>query len=186
MNHAIDRIYSGIGINFALTPSLMDHVWKETSPTSPHTTPSTPLTPSPLRKLFLDVLVVFWSDPRSPNPNAVILRSLSVSPNFSRPLKDAWDQLFNEHSDLRNEFIHGLQGGVRLMPVNAYFASAAPVGRGATTGGGVGRGAKVVVAKGEGLGGQVGKGLGQDGGVVVKEEKEESTEHLSLATGACV
>jgi hypothetical protein len=183
MNHAIDRIYSGIGINFALTPSLMDHVWKETSlshsptslPTSssPHTTPSTPRAPSPLRKLLLDVLVVFWSDPRSPNPNAVILRSLSVSPNFSRPLKDAWDQLFNEHADLRNEFIHGLQGGVRLMPVNAYFATSAPVGRGAAIGGGVGRGAKVVVAKGEGLGGQVGKGVGQNGGVIVKEEKDE-------------
>jgi hypothetical protein len=181
MNHAIDRIYSGIGINFALTPSLMDHVWKETSPspspspspTSPHTTTSTVLTPSPLRKLLLDVLVVFWSDPRSPNPNAVILRSLSESPNFSRPLKEAWDQLFNEHTDLRNDFIHGLQGGVRLMPVNAYFASSAPVGRMAASGGGLGRGTKVAMAKSEGLGGQVVKGLGQDGGVVVKEVKDE-------------
>jgi hypothetical protein len=173
MNHAISRIFSGIGVYFALTPSLMDHVWKETSPvpsttTTTTTTTTTVLTPSPLLKLFLDVLVTYWSHSPSPNPNAVILRSLSVSLNFSAPLKEAWDRLFNEHTDLRNDFIYGLQGGVnKLMPVNAYFATSAPSTQSGMVKGGV-------------AGSEFGKEEGRGGGRVeedvdVKEEKTDET-----------
>jgi hypothetical protein len=57
MNHCITRIYHAIGTHFALTPSLMNHVWSETSVTK------TVLQPSPLRKLLMDVLVTYWSHP---------------------------------------------------------------------------------------------------------------------------
>jgi hypothetical protein len=128
MNHGLVHVYSGIGTYFALTPSLMDHVWKETSAKPAESSrqpakPSTVLHPSPLRKLLMDVLVTYWSYPNSANPNAIILRSLALSPHFSTPLKHAWDALFDAHKDLREDFIHGLQGGSTLLPVHAYFAS---------------------------------------------------------------
>jgi hypothetical protein len=188
MNYAISRIYAGIGVYFALTPALMDQVWRETSPSSsplpspspPSSTfssPSTPststvLTPSPLRKLLLDVLVSYWSHTHSPNPNAVILRSLSVSPNFSTSLKEAWDRLFNEYTDLRNDFIYGLQGGVnKLMPVNAYFVTSAPITQSGMVSGGVaGNEFRKEHSRGDG---RVGKE------VVVKEEKEDETDVLA-------
>ncbi|KAI4959006.1 hypothetical protein J4E86_002726 [Alternaria arbusti] len=129
MNHTIQHIYSGIGRHFALTPTLIDHVWRETTPSSSPI--STILTPSPLRNLLLHTLTSYWSQPGpQQNPNAIILRSLSVSHeqgHFSTGLKDAWDRLFNEHEDLRSEFIHGLQAGPgQLGAVGAYFASSAP------------------------------------------------------------
>ncbi|KAL1799925.1 hypothetical protein ACET3X_000267 [Alternaria dauci] len=170
MNHAISHIYTGIGVYFALTPSLMDYVWKETSP-SPTTSSTTVLTPSPLRKLLLDVLVMNWSRYHPSNPNAIIARSLSVPPNFSVPLKVAWDRLFDEHTELRSEFIHGLQGGVQLMPVNAYFATPKPTGQSGMAQGGV--------AASE-FGKEHGHGSGQvKKEVAVKEEQNGETDVLA-------
>jgi hypothetical protein len=60
MNHCTTRIYHAIGTHFALTPSLMNHVWSETSVTQ---SPATVLHPSPLRKLLMGVLVTYWSHP---------------------------------------------------------------------------------------------------------------------------
>lgn len=178
MNHAISRIYAGIGVYFALTPSLMDYVWKETSPSptitssssnsssgsTPSATAKNVLAPSPLRKLLLDVLVTHWSRHHPSNPNAVVVRSLSVSPNFSAPLKVAWDRVFDEHTDLRNEFIYGLQGGVQLMPANAYFATPLPTGQSGMVKGGV---ANSEFRK------EHGRGSGQaEKEVVIKEDKK--------------
>ena len=178
MNHAISRIYAGIGVYFALTPSLLDYVWKETSPSptitssssnslsgsTPSATAKNVLAPSPLRKLLLDVLVTHWSRHHPSNPNAVVVRSLSVSPNFSAPLKVAWDRLFDEHTDLRNEFIYGLQGGVQLMPANAYFATPLPTGQSGMVKGGV---ANSEFRK------EHGRGSGQaEKEVVIKEDKK--------------
>ncbi|CAN9083749.1 unnamed protein product [Alternaria sp. RS040] len=160
MNHAISRIYAGIGVYFALTPSLMDYLRQRMS--SP---------PPPLRKLLLDVLVTHWSRHHPSNPNAVVVRSLSVSPNFSAPLKVAWDRLFEEHTDLRNEFIYGLQGGVQLMPANAYFATPLPTGQSGMVKGGV---ADSDFRKEHGrVGGQAEKE------VVVKQEKKGEMEVLT-------
>jgi hypothetical protein len=50
------------------------------------------------------------------------MRSLALSPHFSTPLKLAWDNLFDTHKDLRENFIHGLQGGVQMLPVHGYYA----------------------------------------------------------------
>ncbi|CAN9100802.1 unnamed protein product [Alternaria alternata] len=153
MNHAISRIYAGIGVYFALTPSLLDYLRQRMS--SP---------PPPLRKLLLDVLVTHWSRHHPSNPNAVVVRSLSVSPNFSAPLKVAWDRLFDEHTDLRNEFIYGLQGGVQLMPANAYFATPLPTGQSGMVKGGV---ANSEFRK------EHGRGSGQaEKEVVIKEDKK--------------
>ncbi|KAI4700792.1 hypothetical protein J4E81_003756 [Alternaria sp. BMP 2799] len=169
MNHTIQHIYSGIGRHFALTPSLIDHVWRETTPSSSPI--STVLTPSPLRNLLLHTLTSYWSQPGpQQNPNAIILRSLSVSHgqgHFSTGLKDAWDKLFNEHEDLRNEFIHGLQAGPgQLGVVGVYFATSATVVVGT---GGVGR-SEVVKGKEK----EKGEGVGwvdTGRGVIIKEEE---------------
>ena len=181
LNHTIQHIYSGIGRHFALTPTLIDHVWRETTPSSSPT--SIVLTPSPLRNLLLHTLTSYWSQPGpQQNPNAIILRSLSVSHgqgHFSRGLKDAWDTLFNEHEDLRNEFIHGLQAGPgQLGVVGAYFATSATVVVG-TGGGGGGVGRSEAVKgkekeKGEGIGSV---DTGRE--VVIKEEESGEMKVLS-------
>ena len=172
MNHCITRVFSGIGTFFALTPTLMDHVWNETAVTQPSssssstsdmtTKPSAVLHPSPLRKLFMDVLVAYWSHPNPEHPNAVILRSFALSPHFSTPLKHAWDQLFDAHKDLREDFIHGLQGGSQLLQIHGYFASS-----------GV-RTEKVVKEMGHAASGKGGgRGTGYDVVVVKKEHVDE-------------
>ncbi|KAI4619674.1 hypothetical protein J4E83_005529 [Alternaria metachromatica] len=171
MNHTIQHIYSGIGRHFALTPTLIDHVWRETTPSSSPI--STILTPSPLRSLLLHALTSYWSQPGpQQNPNAIILRSLSVSHgqgHFSTGLKDAWDRLFDEHEDLRNEFIHGLQAGPgQLGVVGAYFATSGTVVVG-TGGGGVGRSEAI---KGKEKEKDEGVGWVDTGrGVLIKEEE---------------
>ncbi|KAI4648470.1 uncharacterized protein J4E79_010092 [Alternaria viburni] len=179
MNHTIQHIYSGIGRHFALTPSLIDHVWRETTPSSSPI--STILTPSPLRNLLLHTLTSYWSQPGpQQNPNAIILRSLSVSHgqgHFSTGLKDAWDGLFNEHEDLRNEFIHGLQAGPgQLGVVGVYFATSGTVVVG--TGGGGGDRSEAVKGKekekGEGVAWvDTGKGF------IIKEEESGETKVMN-------
>ncbi|CAN9297435.1 unnamed protein product [Alternaria alternata] len=145
MNHAISRIYAATAKNV--------------------------LAPSPLRKLLLDVLVTHWSRHHPSNPNAVVVRSLSVSRNFSAPLKVAWDRLFDEHTGLRNEFIYGLQGGVQLMPANAYFATPLPTGQSGMVKGGV---ANSEFRK------EQGRGSGQaEKEVVIKEEKKGEMDVLA-------
>ncbi|KAI4656199.1 hypothetical protein J4E93_000918 [Alternaria ventricosa] len=196
MNHTIQHIYSGIGRHFALTPTLIDHVWRSTTPT-PSSSPSplspstsTILTPSPLRNLLLHTLTSYWSQPGpQQNPNAIILRSLSVSHgqgHFSTGLKDAWDRLFNEHEDLRNEFIHGLQAGVgQLGVVGVYFATSGTVvvGTGGV-GGGVGRSEAMKgkeKEKGEGVGWV---DTGRE--VIIKEEESGETKVLNETKAARV
>jgi hypothetical protein len=87
-------------------------------------------------------------------------------------LKEAWDRLFNEHTDLRNDFIYGLQGDVnKLMPVNAYFATPAPITQSGMISGGV---------AGSEFGKEHSRGDGRVGReVVVKEEKEDETDVLA-------
>lgn len=141
MNHAIGRIYAGIGMHFALTPSLIDHVWVNTAhaPISPSaatmtcsgTSASTTdeaivgkgriplsssgdilaLKPNPLRALLLAVLVTYWSSTSA----HTIARSAS--------LNAVWNALFDTHHDLRRDFILGLQGGIKVMPVQGYYVS---------------------------------------------------------------
>ncbi|KAG9192697.1 hypothetical protein G6011_11431 [Alternaria panax] len=178
MIHAITNIHAGIGVYFALIPSLMDYVWRATSSSSnlsPPTTVTTVLSPSPLRKLLLDVLVTHWSHHNPKNPNAIVLRSMSVSPNFSTPLKIAWNRLFDKHTDLRNEFIHGLQGHVQMMAADAYFATPTPTAQSGMIRGGV-------------AGSEFGKDHVRSGGqvekeVVVKEEKKDETDGLTSEKG---
>ncbi|KAF1841983.1 uncharacterized protein K460DRAFT_409422 [Cucurbitaria berberidis CBS 394.84] len=181
MNHAMSRIFGGIGCHFALTPSLLHYVWAETSPpslanapTSTTAAPSTSissapdmlrapnavLTPSPLRKLLLDVLVLQWPSQAT--------HIIAKSPG----LNATWNALFDAHLDLRREFIFGLQGGGNLMPVQGYFASAsaAPVavGQGSL---GQGEGQSAVAKKGGEGDGEAGCGR-----VVVKKEGDAGAE----------
>ena len=107
MNYTISRIYMGIGTRFALMPFLVHYVWNKTAPAS--CTPSSTLFPNLLRKLLLDFLVINWSSENS--------RAMPKSP----PLNAAWIVIFDTHQDLRRDFIFGLQGGFKMMPVQNYF-----------------------------------------------------------------
>ena len=93
--------------------------------------------------------------------------------HFSTGLKDAWDKLFNEHEDLRNEFIHRLQAGPgQLGVVGAYFATTATV---------VASRSEVVKGK-EKEKEKGGSGWSVDGDVVlIKEEESDETKVLSDA-----
>jgi hypothetical protein len=121
MNHAISRIYTGLGSYFALSPLLIDHVWNatclptptpstftstSTSTAPPVTTNTHVISPSPLRKLFLDVLIMHWP---SQHGNVVSKTNLA-----------AWNALFDKYHDLRQDFIVGLQGGVKVKVQGFY------------------------------------------------------------------
>ncbi|KAF2133502.1 hypothetical protein P153DRAFT_393320 [Dothidotthia symphoricarpi CBS 119687] len=126
MNYATTHIYSAIGTHFFLTPALVDYIWVHTDPSPPlppisdsshvSTTTSKPsnsiVSPSPLRKLTLDILVMYWA---TPSTNIIAK---------SAPLNASWNALFDAHRDLRQQFITGLQEGGKLMPVQGYFANA--------------------------------------------------------------
>jgi hypothetical protein len=115
MNHTLARIYNAIGVHFTLSPSLIDFVWVNTSTTkttkieneneADQPTPA-PIR-APLRKLLLDILVMHW-----PTQHTHII---------ARNNDDAWNAVFDAHQDLRREFILGLQGGAKVMPVQKYF-----------------------------------------------------------------
>lgn len=138
MNHAIAYIYSGIGQYFALTPSLLDYVWTQTDPkanrqitTQPNSTtlgdnipasssPSTVISPSPLRNLLLHILVLHWA--------TLNIQIIGKAPGT----EGAWSALFDAHPDLRRGFIFGLQGPSQLLPVQGYFAKGGAVAAAAT------------------------------------------------------
>ncbi|KAF1836183.1 hypothetical protein BDW02DRAFT_616691 [Decorospora gaudefroyi] len=162
MNYSITRIYSGIGVYFALTPYVFHHVWTCTVP-PPSASNNTP-NPNPLRTLLLDILVKHWANPNPHFPNAVLVRSQgpqqsssssSSAADFSMSLRARWESLFETHTDLRRDFIFGLQAGRGVGGVQAYFSAGAFAGRGGAGGGGVKR---------------PGAGARPDGGVVVKKE----------------
>lgn len=107
MNQALHHIYYGIGKYFALTPSLLDYIWNQTSPTDKL------MGPSPLRRLILDVLVVHWPF----STTHIILKHPA--------LHTLWNDVFDKHRDLRHVFTMGLQGTTKVLPVQAYFVSTA-------------------------------------------------------------
>jgi hypothetical protein len=125
MNHALKRIYHGIGTYFSLTPQLIDYVWTHTpSPSTTNINPafampsssSTPLTQpppvssaSPLRALLLDVLTTHW-----PSQHTHII---------ARNQQAAWSAVFEAHAELRREMMLGMQmGGGKVKECRAYFA----------------------------------------------------------------
>jgi hypothetical protein len=123
MNHALTRIYHGIGTYFSLTPQLIDYVWTHTpspSPTNPaFAMPSSSSTPlmqpptassaSPLRALLLDVLTTHW-----PSQHTHII---------ARNQQAAWSAVFEAHAELRQEMMFGMQmGGGKVKECRAYFA----------------------------------------------------------------
>ncbi|CAO2647932.1 Nn.00g088540.m01.CDS01 [Neocucurbitaria sp. VM-36] len=140
MNHALTRIYGGVGTYFALTPWLLDYVWANTSvststtdtnaftsSSSSSSSPSFPYSgvvptpsPSPLRTLLLHILTTHWSSP--------VTHIVAKAP----ALNAAWSALFDAHADLRREFIFGLRGGAKVLSVQGYF-----VGAGVKAGAGV-------------------------------------------------
>lgn len=147
MNQTIANIYYSVGRSFTLTPNLIDYVWAHTTPIlrtpesdskpNPAGFVSPPLSkmpltssrsavtqetlprfcpilnPSPLRRLLIDLLIIFWSSQTT--------RIVARSPNYQQ----AWNVLFDKRPDLRRNFIFGLQGPAKVMPVQGYFASEA-------------------------------------------------------------
>lgn len=101
-NHAILHIYNSLGRAYALSPPIISYIWTKTSTSAAQ--------PSELKRLALDVLVVHWS---------AATNIVSKSP----ALNDVWNDLFNAFPDLRREFIFGLQGGRKLLPVQGYFVT---------------------------------------------------------------
>jgi hypothetical protein len=75
MNHAMTRVYHGVGTYFAITPSLVDYVCRQTMPafpdlSAPSTSSTIPRTcptlyPHQLRKFFVDALVTHWASPHA-------------------------------------------------------------------------------------------------------------------------
>jgi hypothetical protein len=120
MNHALTRIYHGIGTYFSLTPQLIDYVWTHTpSPHPAFAMPSSSSTPlmqpppafpaSPLRALLLDVLTTHW-----PSQHTHII---------ARNQQAAWSAVFEAHAELRQEMMFGMQmGGGKVKECRAYFA----------------------------------------------------------------
>ncbi|XPS73542.1 hypothetical protein M3J09_005687 [Ascochyta lentis] len=102
LNQALNHIYYGIGKYFALTPDLVDYICTRMASTST------------LRKLILDVLVVHW-----PSSSTHIVAKYPA-------LNKRWNEVFDAHKDLRHGFTMGLQGSVKVLPVQAYFVSTAP------------------------------------------------------------
>ncbi|RAR07915.1 hypothetical protein DDE82_002577 [Stemphylium lycopersici] len=102
MNYTTTRLYMAIGLDFSLTPLLIAYIWRQTQSFLPGCS---------LRRLILDFLISFWSHPDPAIHHRVIQRGVD------------WDALFDEHKGLRNEFIKGLQGGVRVLPVKRYHVT---------------------------------------------------------------
>jgi hypothetical protein len=98
-NHTTSHIFHGIGKHFALTPNLVHYIWSHTN-----TFPA-----SSLQKLILDVLVVHWPSTSS--------RIVAKQPVWRRE----WDEVFDEFRELRCAVMVGLQGGVVVQGVQAYF-----------------------------------------------------------------
>jgi hypothetical protein len=117
MNHALTRIYHGIGTYFALTPHLIDFVWRHTpSIQTPSSTPLHPqtLSTSPLRTLLLDILITHW-----PSAHAHIV---------ARDQQMEWSAVFEAHAELRKTLIFGMQmGGSKVRECKAYLAGGAEV-----------------------------------------------------------
>ncbi|KAH7380115.1 hypothetical protein BKA66DRAFT_571192 [Pyrenochaeta sp. MPI-SDFR-AT-0127] len=150
MNYAISRIHDGIGIHFALTPSLIDHVWSNTVPitTSLAATPCTGIAGSKTDEISAEKEATLHSSTTNatspfpvsypvitPNPLRTLLLTVLVihwPSNYahiiakSATLNGVWNALFDKHQDLRREFIVGLQGGVQMMPVHGYYMSRLP------------------------------------------------------------
>ncbi|KAH4939392.1 hypothetical protein HBI79_050160 [Parastagonospora nodorum] len=101
MNHTLARIYAGIGVYYPLSPTLMNFVWVQTKGLALGSGVV------PLRRLLLDVLIAHW-----PSQQFHII---------ARNVPAAWTMLFEAHQDLRQEFIMGLQGGVKVQAAQGYF-----------------------------------------------------------------
>ncbi|KAH4816657.1 hypothetical protein HBH61_052300 [Parastagonospora nodorum] len=101
MNHTLARIYAGIGVYYPLSPTLMNFVWVQTKGLALGSGVV------PLRRLLLHVLIAHW-----PSQQFHII---------ARNDPAAWTMLFEAHQDLRQEFIMGLQGGVKVQAAQGYF-----------------------------------------------------------------
>lgn len=106
-------------------PSIVNT--KLTPPPSPsynHISPNMPpIHPSPLRKLLMDVMVVYWP--------TIAVHMVSRQPHQ----QSAWNALFDKHADLRRDFLWGLQGGVKMSAGGAYYLrEVSDVGKGEVKG----------------------------------------------------
>ncbi|KAH4230680.1 hypothetical protein HBI06_082550 [Parastagonospora nodorum] len=101
MNHTLARIYAGIGVYYPLSPTLMNFVWVQTKGLALGSGVV------PLRRLLLHVLIAHWPSQQF----HIIVRNDPA----------AWTMLFEAHQDLRQEFIMGLQGGVKVQAAQGYF-----------------------------------------------------------------
>jgi hypothetical protein len=131
MNHALTRIYHGVGSYFALTPQLIDFVWRNTPSQTPSSSISYPQVPpssfphtptpqhpaptlqapstSPLRTLLLDILTTYW-----PSAHTHII---------ARNQQAEWSKVFEAHAELRKTLIFGMQmGGSKVRECSAYLA----------------------------------------------------------------
>ncbi|KAL6706602.1 hypothetical protein ACN47E_005358 [Coniothyrium glycines] len=133
------------GIAFApASPSPSPSPYPSQSP-SPCLPPPQPLSPSPLRTLTLHLLLAYW-DNNSTTPTPTTTPGMTATTTTAKPAKhattnkgpsafiakfpalnQAWDDVFAAFPDLRLQFIIGLQGVRRMLPVQAYLAVPVPV-----------------------------------------------------------
>ncbi|KAH7400657.1 hypothetical protein DE146DRAFT_788200 [Phaeosphaeria sp. MPI-PUGE-AT-0046c] len=142
MNYTLQHIYHAVGRDFALTPSLVDWVWKRTatglrSTTSDggvgESTTSVAATP-PLASVNVPpaagavntamALLVFV--PAYPLRKLLLDILIQHWPSqathiIARDQGDAWDKVFDAHGELRREMMMGLQGGVKVVGVEGYY-----------------------------------------------------------------
>lgn len=95
MNNVMSHIYYDIGKLFSITPELMEWTQKNTTPTSK------------LRALFVDMLTTCWGKD---------VRMVKQG----KEADEQWSRLFDDHPDLRKDFIFGLKGDARVKRLEEY------------------------------------------------------------------
>lgn len=206
MNHAMEHIFHTLGVQFVLTPALVQYVWMNANtdncgttspgmkgslvafrihdqaqayiPGSSQGPASVPFPPPTfLRELILDVMVVNWG-----LQNKIIAKSPALDVE--------WARLFHFHEDLRFHFILGLRNGRVVRPLSyytlIYMARYGGLGRkdgdnsqnggDMSKNGGSGQ-------KGEGIG-QNGYDMGQTGGGMGENGGSDSGENLTRQASA--
>ncbi|KAF2111665.1 hypothetical protein BDV96DRAFT_174834 [Lophiotrema nucula] len=95
MDQVMLHVYHDLGKLFSITPKLMEWTQVNSPPTSK------------LRELFVDALIMHWGK----NNNVV---------RHGKETEEEWSILFDQHQDLRKEFIFGLKGDVRVKRYEEY------------------------------------------------------------------
>jgi hypothetical protein len=70
-NHAMHRIYKGLGLYFTLTPDVTEYIWRTTMAEAPAHLAG--LDRNPLRKFIIDILTTYWAVPATARAGGEVL-----------------------------------------------------------------------------------------------------------------